>query len=224
MCYSFRTSLLSFTLAFLSGIYALSTGQYVLGMLILAYSLVQLSECMIWYGIDTGSELYNRMGTFLGKYSLPTHTIAIGLGILIGLHFHGHTLKWTNYVPLISGIVLFIVVVSCVYKKTDNALTYPSDPSCKDRSCQNNNNRLQWPYQTSWYAISFLLSILILTYYIYPKSSLMLIVLSFIITYVLFIHIFKQDNGSVWCFSAAVLAPVLVLINGYLIKDVKFFT
>ena len=37
MCYSYRTSLIAYTIVMLSAFFALYTGQYILGMLILFY-------------------------------------------------------------------------------------------------------------------------------------------------------------------------------------------
>jgi hypothetical protein len=87
MCYSFRTSILSYFLGIISAIFALCTRQIVLGCLILAYCQIQLSEMMIWYGIDNNNTKINKSGTSYGKYLLATHNIAISIGIIISLLF-----------------------------------------------------------------------------------------------------------------------------------------
>ena len=79
MCYSQTTSIISYTVGMLSAIFAFFTGQYVLGMLVLFYSQMQLSELMIWKGIDDGDIGLDGKGTAYGKYLLPTHNIAGGL-------------------------------------------------------------------------------------------------------------------------------------------------
>ena len=48
---------------------------------------MQLSEMMIWYGIDKDDLLWNKRGTTFGKYLLATHNFAIGLGIILSLYF-----------------------------------------------------------------------------------------------------------------------------------------
>jgi UDP-glucose 6-dehydrogenase len=42
----------SYTIGMISAIFAFCTRQYVVGSLILAYTQMQLSELLIWYGID----------------------------------------------------------------------------------------------------------------------------------------------------------------------------
>jgi len=75
MCYSFKTSILSYILGMISGIFAILTNQIVLGVLILTYSQMQLAEMLIWHGIDTNNENLNKFGTSYGKYLLATHNI-----------------------------------------------------------------------------------------------------------------------------------------------------
>ena len=87
MCYSVKTSIISYTLGIIAGIFALFTRQTVLGLLILAYSQMQFSELLIWYGIDTDNDNLNRFGTSYGKYLLATHNIAIGIGIILSIIF-----------------------------------------------------------------------------------------------------------------------------------------
>jgi len=70
MCYSFKTSIVSYTVGMVSGLFALATKQWVLGMLILFYSQIQLSEAFIWHGIDTNNAQLNAAGTKYGQYLL----------------------------------------------------------------------------------------------------------------------------------------------------------
>ena len=83
MCYSYRTSLIAYTIVMLSAFFALYTGQYIIGMLILFYGQIQLSEALIWKGLDNDNMTLNKMATNYGKYTLPSHLFAIGLGILV---------------------------------------------------------------------------------------------------------------------------------------------
>ena len=73
MCYSFRTSIFSYTMGISAAIFALSTRQYILGMLILSYCQIQLAEAIIWRGIDTDNKSLNKAGTDYAKYTLPSH-------------------------------------------------------------------------------------------------------------------------------------------------------
>ena len=112
MCYSVKTSIISYTLGIIAGIFALFTRQTVLGLLILAYSQMQFSELLIWYGIDTDNDNLNRFGTSYGKYLLATHNIAIGIGIILSIIFISKKkLKITDFIPLAIGILFFMYIV-----------------------------------------------------------------------------------------------------------------
>lgn len=219
MCYSFRTSLISFTFGILSAMFALYTRQTALGILILAYSQMQLSEAMIWYGIDNNNMILNKIGTSYGKYTLPTHIFAIGTGILLAVMYNQKrpvTLK--DYIPMIIGACFFLFVVFYYYIPTKSPdVTYPYK-ACKDKSCQNMNNRLRWAYPTTWYPIGFLISLIICIIYIKPLKSGIFLSSSFTILFFASLYIFKIVMPSMWCFSTAILAPLLVTINYFLTR------
>ena len=227
MCYSFKTSLISYILGISSAIFAILTNQIVLGVFILVYSQIQFAEMLIWYGIDTNNDNMNRLGTSYGKYILATHNIAIGMGILLYISFvKKEELKIDDFWPLIAGIGFFICIL-IFYNKSSNKLkkdlTYQLNINCKDvNKCQNMNNRLNWPWSYNWYFISFAISIIICLFYIKPVESRILLLSVFLGTFLLFLLIFdKLVVGSLWCFSAAILAPLLVITNYFIIQGRK---
>ncbi|NDE11875.1 MAG: hypothetical protein EBZ95_15155, partial [Chitinophagia bacterium] len=75
MCYDVKTSIISYSSGMVAAIFALCTRQYILGMLILFYSQMQLAEALIWKGIDTNNKSLNKIGTSYGKYFLASHNI-----------------------------------------------------------------------------------------------------------------------------------------------------
>ena len=83
MCYNLTTSIVSFISVTMSGIIAIYIKQPILGCIMLAYGLMQFSEIIIWKGIDTNNKNLNKIGTSIGKYTLPSHNIALGIGVLI---------------------------------------------------------------------------------------------------------------------------------------------
>jgi len=209
MCYSYRTSIISYTLGMLSAIFALYTKQTILGLLILFYCQMQLSEALIWKGIDENNIKLNEIGTSFGKYLLATHNIAIGLGILIV------SKKYSLYsiLPLLIGIIFFLFVI-LYYYQNNIKVTYPYD-----KNCQNNNNRLEWPYPHEWYVYSFILSLIFCIIYVNPLSSKIFLSSIFTITFLITILFFDSKKvGSVWCFFEAILSPILVIINYFLIN------
>ena len=221
MCYSFKTSILSYMLGMISGIIAILTNQIVLGVLILTYSQMQLTEMLIWHGIDTNNENLNKFGTSYGKYLLATHNIAIGLGILLYVHFvKKQKLEIKDFIPLIVGILFFIFIFIIYYLPNNyEHLTYPLDKSCVDvDKCQNPNNRLKWPWPHDWYIYSYIISLILLFIYIRPLNSMIWLGAMFTITFIYMLVFNKKVVGSLWCFSTAILAPILVIVNYFLIK------
>jgi hypothetical protein len=216
MCYSYRTSIISYTFGMLSALFALCTKQIILGLFILCYCQMQLSEAIIWKGIDEKKTELNKKGTIYGKYLLATHNIAIGLGILIVSKKY----SLSSILPLLISILFFLFITLYYYQNNQNYqnLTYPHDLSCNDKNCQNNNNRLQWPYPHEWYFYSFIISLIFCMIYINPLSSKLFLSSLFSITFIISLFYDSKKVGSIWCFSTAILSPIIVIINYYLIN------
>lgn len=222
MCYSYKTSLISYILGMISAIFAFFTRQYVLGCLIFSYAQMQLSELMIWKGLDTNNIKLNETGTTFGKYLLATHNMAIGLGIILSVLFISkRKLKLTDIIPLIVGIIFFICISLFVYlPKNYPSVTYPYSTSCK-KECNNPENRLKWPYPHSWYIFSYIISIIIMFIWIKPQSSRFIFLLLFSLSFLIAAVIYPNTVGSVWCWSTSFIAPAIVLINYYFIRNEK---
>jgi hypothetical protein len=173
-----------------------------------------LSEAIIWKGIDEDNKELNENGTSFGKFLLATHNIGIGLGILLISKNKQYSLK--DILPLLIGILFFLFIVFYYYQKNNYSnLTYPADKSC---SCQNNNNRLLWPYPHHWYMYSYIISLVLLFIYIEPMKSKIFIGIMFSLTFMISFFYNKKTVGSVWCFSAAILSPFIVIVNYYLTR------
>ena len=202
MCYSYNVSIVSFILAMLSGLYAILNNKKTLGLLIITYGQMQLSEALIWKGIDKNCRKSNELGTLWGKYTLPSHNIAIGLGIY---------LESKEILPLIFGILFYLHVVYRIYDDNEPKIT----TNCEDNnSCQSElTGKLQWPYKHDWYTISYAISVIFLLFYIkqikYRNYCIIFFTSTFFIT-----HLMSKNNvlGSFWCWSAAILSPLLVYL------------
>lgn len=217
MCYSFKASIVSFLLGMMAGVFAVYTGQYALGFLILAYVQVQLAEAIIWRGIDTENIKLNRIGTFYAKYTLPAHLLAVGLGYLVGLYIDKKNVRPIHFLPLLAGIAVYLYVVLVVYRNCTVYTTYPLE-MCKDRKCQNDRNRLQYKWPLNWYLwMTFLICVIILC--ITPLYSGLLLVSTFLLLLLLTRRLYPKRYGSVWCFASAVVAPILVVLNYYLTRQ-----
>lgn len=218
MCYSFRTSIISYSLGMASAVFALATKQYILGCLILFYCQMQLSEALIWKAIDKNDISLNRAGTKYGQYLLPSHNIGIGLGIIIAAMMSGNKLTFYTILPLLIGIIFYAVIVLWPYRteKYEN-VTFPAD-KCNSGDCGSFGNRLKWPYPHAWYAFSFLISLCFMLIYVKPDSSKIFIGSLFTISFLVAYLWYPKSVGSVWCFMAAVLSVILVVGNYLLIR------
>lgn len=217
MCYSFRTSIISYSLGMASAVFALVTKQYVLGCLILFYCQMQLSEAIIWKAIDKGNLSMNKAGTKYGQYLLPSHNIGIGLGIIIAALMSGNKLTFYTTLPLLIGIVFYVIIVLWPYRTEKyEDVTYPAD-KCNTGECGSLGNRLRWPYPHAWYAFSFLISLCIMIIYVKPNSSKVFLGMMFSISFIVALLWYPKSVGSVWCFMAAILSVILVIGNYLLI-------
>ena len=219
MCYNIETSIVSFIVITICGIIALRTKQPILGCLMLVYGLMQLSEILIWRSIDTKSDKLNRTGTAIGKYTLPSHNIAIGLGVLIAYWASRKNPKY--WIPLVVGIMFYIAVMIIYYREKDSnngitkACRYPEEPD----SCTENSARLKWPYPHSWYAISMIISLILVMLYTRPLSRATVIVSFFVVTFVATNILGKsQVLGSYWCWAAAAFSPVVLFVTSFMSK------
>lgn len=221
MCYSFRTSLVSYIFGMASAVFAFLTRQIVLGCLILAYAQMQLSELMIWYGIDKNDISWNKRGTSFGKYLLATHNLAIGIGIILSLIFISKKkLVLKDFIPALIGLLFFVVIVVFVYlprKYPD--VTFPLKNTCN--KCQNPENRLQWPYPHSWYGISYVISVVLMFVWVKPRNSKFILLLFFSLAFLLALTLYPRTVGSVWCWSTSFIAPAIVLTNYYFTRNIK---
>lgn len=219
MCYSFKTSLITYIMGMSAAIFALITRQFVLGTLILAYSQIQLGELMIWHGIDKNSSLWNRRGTKYVKYMLSTHNIAVGIGILLSIYILSkETPKMVDYAPLLFGCLMFIIVVCYIYPNSNgDNMTFPYGKTCTN-NCNNSENRLYWTFPHSWYIVTFISIVVICLLWVKPRMSRILLILFFTMSFVASLLVYPQTMSSIWCWSASFIAPVIVIMNYFLIN------
>ena len=222
MCFSVRTSILSYTLGMLSAGFAFWTGRIMLGCLTLFYSQMQLAEAIIWSGIDSDNLNRNRTGTAYAKYSLPTHNIALGLGLIFtALLVEKRSLMLRDFVPLVVGLI-FYGAVMILYSRTPSAdVTFPANQcSTVPRDCQNWGNRLRWPFPHQWYSYSYLISLVILfLFYDGPMSSKVFLLVTFSVLLLGTAIAAPRSVGSIWCFSTAIMAPFIVGMNWVLTRS-----
>lgn len=226
MCFSFRSSIISYIIGICASIFAISTRQILLGVFILTYCQIQLSEAIIWYGIDNNNKNINKFGTILNKHLLILHLLSICIGIILSkILISKQKLIKSDYYLLSIGIIYFIIGITYynIYKPKNN-LTYPhnyNDKNCK--KCQYYQNRLDWKYKHSYlYLISFLLSLIICYIYIKPRILFLILSITYISTLLSSLLIFNKTGlSSVFCFFSSYISPIIVLLIYLHIKDMK---
>ena len=217
MCYSFRTSILSYCIGIVSSVFAMCTNQMTIGVLIFFYTQMQLAEALIWKGIDTDNVQLNKIGTMIAKYSLPSHVFAVGVGYLLALRIQKKKIRSLDAIPLCFGILYYIVILGTVYQEETATTTYPKENG--PTSCQNPNNRLLWPFpHQKWYLVGFAMIVLTFLFSRTMKFQSKIFVSSFfLLTFVMSLAASEATIGSFFCFSSAILAPFLVSINYFLV-------
>jgi hypothetical protein len=221
MCFSLKTSIITYTIGIASAVFAFCTRQVVLGTLILAYSQMQLAEAMIWYGVDHNDTDLNQKGTSYGKYLLPTHNIAIGLGIIFSILFVSKKkLKGIDVIPLVVGVLFYIAVLLGFYMNDTAHQTFPVKKNC-GRDCQGADNRLAWPFPHQWYPASLGVSIILALIWIRPAWTKVILTVMFVLIFILStLATTPAGVGSLFCWATAILAPVIVLVNYFIIRKV----
>jgi hypothetical protein len=81
------------------------------------------------------------------------------------------------------------------------------------RECQNNENRLQWPFKDEWYILQIIIIFGLFIYYdpYMPYQKTIILCLFFGLTYIISKLTYQWSYSSIWCFLSAVLSPLLVL-------------
>ena len=206
MCYNAKASALAATIGILSACVAFSLKEWVVGGLILIYSFMQVSEFLIWRGLDTGSVDLNRRGTWLASTTLRLHAIVVLVVLLV--------VKWksleSNRRFALVGLLVAALFVSGKTGSTPGSLT--TEPGCA-QGC-----RLDWKFGRGWgYPLQILIMGLAL---LIGAPRLIGPVAVFYGAAVLFTLILAAVDpeptfrpGTVWCFFTALFAPLLV---GYL--------
>jgi len=176
-------------------------------MLIICYSQMQLSEVLIWYGLNNNNDLINKIGTQYGKLLLPAHNIAIGLGIYLATG---------ELLPFIIGLIFYICII-IYYNLKCSCYEITELPECEVSSkeeCGKFAGKLQWPFPHEWYLISFIISTILAIIYVKPFPAGVIIIgfywFFFILTW--FINYYNAF-GSYWCWIMAFVAPLIVFVN-----------
>ena len=212
MCFSAKTSLITFLLGTIFSILLIKYGNpsyksdnYVFGIMLLFISAIQLMDFTFWMDLKNTMGL-NKLATIIGpllNVGQPTIMYIIKL-----LYFKPNVLSATNFnwqVMVINALyALYLLYMYFRFITTEKQLTTSTS-----------NGHLDWPwlkYTTSYYNLIFAVNIFYLTNFNYSLGI-------FIITY-FFLYLsykwFPYSMGELWCFFGAFI-PAIGLAGSYLI-------
>ncbi len=206
MCFDATSSGVAATLGILSGVVAFGIAQPILGGFIVWYSLMQVAEFCIWRGLETNSVGLNQRGTNLGESSLKLHAL---VAIALIFVFKAESLEKQR--P--KRIALQVILVCAVLLWVSDSLVPASrttKPTCPS-GC-----RLDWAFANPSYFVQVLL-ICVAIYIGAPELFWPVLLfyggvifLSMVFAAFSSKTTFKSAVSTLWCFGAAVFAPVLV--------------
>lgn len=205
MCYSFRTSVLTFIIAittvFFMYLRQSNVDKYI-APLIFTYAFMQLAEAFMWYDQKCG--IINKIGTKLGYLNLVFHLLAVGFGIyLVEKKIHG---------LILGGIVAIYYLINM--------------PNMKCSKYK--NGTMYWGFRSDFYKNIYLLSVIITLLNQMPFKYKALTISWYSLSWLYFFH--KQINlfsyfkkkkydtnliSSLWCHICSLSAPGLYLIQNY---------
>jgi len=203
MCFDLKTSIITFIVGSVSGIIGILLKQYILGTLIIIYSLIQLSEIFIWAGLENNNTTLNKIGTNIGKYTLPAHVLAVGLGFYIATG---------KNIILIVGLLFYIGVL--LFSYLPNKSSNITKPDCGS-NCNKYSGKLNWPWPHNWYMFGIIIILVLLVLYSNKISGSGLIVVAIFSISAIVSELMNSNDafGSFWCWMSAALAPILVGVN-----------
>lgn len=204
MCYNLQSSIIAFAVAIASGILmmlrntAFDRSVY---PLVLAYSFVQLGEALMWY--DTKCGPLNIAGGYIVYSSLVLQAVAMGMGLY-----------------LVNGSLVGVGVGLCfaLYFLT----AAPTMLCSKKRK-----GHMDWGFNPYFYIFTYsiICGIVYLTPITLSYRIATLTWFTFLVLYlfhkkysiaridlILLNHLSETSVGSLWCYFASLLSPVLFLI------------
>ncbi len=208
MCYSFRSSIITFSIAMLTVFFMYMRQTKIdkfLAPLIFTYGFMQLAEAFMWYDIKCGK--INKIGTYLAYYALVFQVLAIGIGIY---------LIEKSMLGIIIGLLFFIYFF----------ITMPKMKCSKPMT--KGFPHMQWGFD--WYRLVFIYYVstfMILFSTKINKIYKFIIIFWFFLSYLyffikqigikkffrLYYDISETSIGTNWCHFASISAPGLYLIQ-----------
>lgn len=217
MCFNQPSSLAALAVGLATAYAACAYNYTVLSVLIFIVALMQLSEFLIWRGLDTSASAIvdttgelvdgttlNRAGTALARTTLGLHGIAVCLAALV---FAMPAQRWRRY-----GLVLCTLVAIAMYGLTVDAPYGQTTRAGCASGC-----RLKWGFMVHPYSYNTIFAIIFIALLLsrVPPLQTLCIVLFYGLTWVA--ARVTAEKGRVveaistsWCYASSFGSPLLV--------------
>lgn len=217
MCFNQSSSLVALTVALLTAYAAFAYRYTVVSVLIFIVALMQLSEFLIWRGLDTGASTFvdtignivdgktlNRAGTALARNTLGLHGVAVCLAAFV---FAMPAQRWRRY-----GLVLCTLVAIAMYGLTvDAPYGQMTRPGCAS-GC-----RLKWEFLVHPYSYNTNFAVIVLALLLsqVPSMQTLCIFLFYGLTWLTVRATAEkgrvwEEVSTSWCYAASFGSPLLV--------------
>jgi hypothetical protein len=217
MCFNQPSSLAALAVGLATAYAAFAYRYTVLSVLIFIVALMQLSEFLIWRGLDSGAsaivdttgelvdgKTLNRAGTALARTTLGLHGLAVCIAALV---FAMPVQRWRRY-----GLVLCTLVAIAMYELTVDAPYGQTTRAGCASGC-----RLKWGFMVHPYSYNTIFAVIFLALLLsrVPLLQTLCIVLFYGLTWVA--ALVTAEKGRVWeaistswCYACSFGSPLLV--------------
>ena len=204
MCFDQPSSLVAFSIGLASAYAAFVYGYTVLSVLLFIVALMQLSEFLIWRGIDNHDVSQNRAGTALARTTLGLHALAVCIAVFV---FALPTQQWRRY-GLVVCTILSIVMYGLIVDTPNGLTTYAGCAS----GC-----RLKWTFPKHIYGYESIFMIVFVALLLSKIHALqtLCIFLFYILTLAGAIVTSKPGRlweamSTSWCYASSFGSPLLI--------------
>ena len=204
MCFDQPSSLAALGVGLAAAGAAYAYRYTVLSVLIAVVALMQLSEFLIWRGLDTGSLPLNRAGTALARTTLGMHGLAVCLAALV---FAMPDQRWRR-----AGLVLCTLAAFAMY-----GLIVDGPHGLTTRAGCASGCRLKWAfpvYPDTYKAMCAILFLALLLSRVPPRQTLCIFAF-YGLTLALAYATAKPSRlweavSTSWCYACSIGAPLLI--------------
>lgn len=237
MCFSVNASIAAAVIGYTSAAAAALIGHPVYAAFVAAYSSVQIAEGVIWHSIDTYNAKLNQFGTSMLVGSLSCHALVTVVASILYVYYGSVRSLKTAATYQSLGVLFILAIVACVLMWQEKKKDATIEPICeKGDEASPWLCRLRWDFGINPYRLEVVIALL--TFYIISSGSSAFYILGglyasvYCMGILAMLAIRKQFNismyeayvigrSTLWCFGAALGAPLGVLGLWYFSRKAK---